>query len=52
MTREGEPYDCRVCGGEHTIKVDRSGTPAIFGFVEYYVECPEYGEIVWTVAPD
>lgn len=51
MTREGEPYDRRVCGGEHTTKVNPRATPAIFGFVEYYVECPEYGEIVWTENP-
>jgi hypothetical protein len=48
MTREGEPYDCKVCGGEHKIKVDEKGMPSAFGFIEYYVDCPEYGAIVWT----
>lgn len=46
MTREGEPYGCRVCGREHTIKADRSDKSVIFGHIEYLVECPEYGEIV------
>ena len=48
MTTEGDSYDCDVCGGTHTVKRDDGGFPAALGFTEYYVVCPEYGEITWT----
>lgn len=50
MTREGETYDCGVCGGEHIIQVEEKGMPSVLGFTEYYVECPAYGAIVWTTS--
>ena len=48
MTEEGDSYDCDVCGGTHTVKLDEGGAAAALGFTEYYVNCPEYGAIHWT----
>lgn len=48
MSTHGDDYDCGICGGTHTIKEDTGGFSTALGFAEYYVECPEYGEIVWT----
>lgn len=48
MNREGDDYDCDICGGTHTIRRDETGFPAALGFIEYHVDCPEYGTIAWT----
>lgn len=46
MTTEGDDYDCDVCGGTHEVHRDRGGFPEALGFKEYYVNCPEYGQII------
>lgn len=39
---KGDEYNCDICGGTHTVKIDE-GFPALMGHEVTYVDCPEYG---------